>query len=268
MYWKTLARFSRGTEVVRPPDYLDALSYQNQVGWANQSLNTNNEDEMNKVSEFYDRLSLKNPWPEAEDPGVEIQEDMVHGWFSDHHKKALSRLIQKHKIKNVIELGSWEGRSTRWFGLQKEIELIVAVDHWEGSPEHHRNEKFRERLPNLYEKFLRNTYSLNNKVAPLRMPTDEAFKLDLPNENTLVYVDAAHDTESVIRDIGKYIGFTENGGVICGDDWGWKTVKKGVKEFVKQHDKRIELLNEKMVWTISERRSISSFLTSFFESPK
>jgi|TARA_B100000959_G_scaffold191708_1_gene200405 hypothetical protein len=86
---------------------------------------------------------------QVEDPGVEIQEDLVHGWFGDFHKSSLSRLIRKYKIKNVIELGSWEGKSTRWFGCQKEIKFVVAIDHWEGSTEHHRRKSFKKRLPNL-----------------------------------------------------------------------------------------------------------------------
>ena len=84
------------------------------------------------------------------------------------------------------------------------------------------------------------------------MSTDEAFKLELPNECTLVYVDAAHDTESVSKDIGNYIGFAENGGVICGDDWTWKTVRGGVEDFAKKNDKRIGVFQE-TVWALSER---------------
>ena len=82
------------------------------------------------------------------------------------------------------------------------------------------------------------------------MSIDEASRLDLPNEHTLVYVDASHDFESVMRDIGHYIGFSENGGVICGDDWPWSSVSGGVKEYAKQYDKQIEVFHER-VWTLS-----------------
>jgi predicted O-methyltransferase YrrM len=40
----------------------------------------------------------------------------------------------------------------------------------------------------------------------------------------LIYIDGAHDTESVYADIIAWYPHLAEGGVLCGDDWTWSTV--------------------------------------------
>lgn len=44
----------------------------------------------------------------------------------------------------------------------------------------------------------------------------------------MIYLDGAHDTQSVYNDIiARYPHLTDSG-IMCGDDWGWESVQKGV----------------------------------------
>lgn len=60
-------------------------------------------------------------------------------WFS-HNIVGLNAIFEYLKPKRILEIGSFEGRSTVFFAekalaYQSEVE-IVCVDTWEGSAEH------------------------------------------------------------------------------------------------------------------------------------
>jgi predicted O-methyltransferase YrrM len=46
----------------------------------------------------------------------------------------------------------------------------------------------------------------------------------------LVLIDGDHSTEAVCRDIDVWLPKVKNGGILCGDDIGWKTVEDAVIE--------------------------------------
>lgn len=82
---------------------------------------------------------------------------------------------------------------------------------------------------NLYNQFLSNMVHLDiqNKVIPVRMTTLQAASYLNINPD-LVYVDASHAEEDVYNDIKSWYTKLALGGIMCGDDWGWPTVKKAV----------------------------------------
>lgn len=44
----------------------------------------------------------------------------------------------------------------------------------------------------------------------------------------LIYIDAGHETENVYQDILAWYPHLVSGGVLCGDDWMWESVREGV----------------------------------------
>jgi hypothetical protein len=46
---------------------------------------------------------------------------------------------------------------------------------------------------------------------------------------------ASHEYEDVIRDCREYWKILESGGVLFGDDWGWKSVRRAVMDFAKEN---------------------------------
>jgi len=59
------------------------------------------------------------------------------------------------------------------------------------------------------------------------MKTTEAAKaLDVNPD--LIYVDAAHDEQNVYQDVITWYKKLNKNGVMCGDDWYWESVRKGV----------------------------------------
>lgn len=74
---------------------------------------------------------------------------------------------------------------------------------------------------------------------PVKATTNEAisFFYDLQIKPDLIYVDAAHDEESVYQDIVNYFPLVKGHGVICGDDYSWGDggVKRAVNRFAKEN---------------------------------
>jgi hypothetical protein len=149
-----------------------------------------------------------------------------HGWFVN--TDSLGKILLEQQPRVVIEVGSWLGLSTRFIAHHIPVEgKVYAVDTWLGSDEaaHHQD----PRLPYLYQLFLSNVKHarLTHKIIPIRMRSLEAAQaLDVKAD--LIYIDAAHDEENVYLDIMAWYPHLTFNGVICGDDWGWESVRKGV----------------------------------------
>lgn len=167
-----------------------------------------------------------------------------HGWFLN--MGPLRECLKMKPAKVVIEVGCWLGFSTRFIAnLLPEGGRIYAIDTWLGSEEHRDD----PRLPFLYQQFLSNVKhaGLTEKIIPLRMHSHEAAKaLNVPAD--LIYIDASHDEESVYQDILQWYPHLALGGVLCGDDLRWESVRKGVIRAAEKLDLKIS--GEDNFWQI------------------
>ena len=152
-----------------------------------------------------------------------------HGWFGN--EEPLLALMTNRAPRVAIEVGSWLGCSTRFIASHlPEGGKLYAVDTWRGSPGEvvHMEDP---RLPNLYQLFLSNVKhaGLTEVIVPMRMRSLEASRA-LAIQADLIYLDASHETENVYQDIIAWHPHLSPGGVLCGDDWSWPSVRKGVNK--------------------------------------
>ena len=160
-----------------------------------------------------------------------------HNWFSNAAQ--LQQIFDQNNIKTVIEVGSWFGGSTRWFAKQLPGDgFVVAVDTWKGSEEHQPGAfAHHTKLDVLCQQFLSNNIheNLQDKIVPVRMESLEAAKAIslIPD---LFYLDAAHDEESVYNDLKTWVPNFNEKTIICGDDWGWETVRAAVERFAGENN--------------------------------
>lgn len=163
-----------------------------------------------------------------------------HGWYGNG--AWIEKLMTQNKINTVIEVGSWLGCSTRHIAsLLQPNGKLYAVDTWEGSIEHHQNQEWNSMLPTLYHQFLSNIVhaQLTDIVIPMRMTSLSAAKVlqESLSAVDMVYIDAAHDTESVLKDLEAYWVFIKKDiEILCGDDWGWETVRAAVHQFAQKYN--------------------------------
>lgn len=170
------------------------------------------------------------------------------GWFGNADPILKIMTVKKPQI--AIEVGAWLGQSTRFIASHLPQDgKIYAVDTWLGSAEvlH----QVDPRLSSLYQIFLSNVKhaGLTQQIVPVRMRSLEAAKaLDVMAD--FIYIDAAHDEESVYQDILAWHPHLNLGGTMCGDDWMWDSVRRGVVRAAVILNYRIEAVGN--FWFFSE----------------
>lgn len=172
-----------------------------------------------------------------------------HSWFGDSNALELKKLIKIGAIKNIVELGSWMGGSTRFMAKLLPVNgKIYAVDFWGSDVADPQSQEALEKtydLTKIYDQFLSNVIhaNLTDKIVPIRMSTMSAAKkiAELGVEIDLVYVDASHDEISVYQDISTYWPFVSEKGIMCGDDYEFPDVKKAVTKFATEHNLKISV---------------------------
>jgi hypothetical protein len=176
-----------------------------------------------------------------------------HGWYGN------APWVEKifffnPNITTVIEIGSWLGKSTRHIArLLPKQGSLYSIDTWEGSTEHYVNPFYKEKIATLYDQFLSNTIraKLTDKIIPIKSDSALASVTLASIKPDLIYLDAAHDTNSVLRDLTFWYPFIKgNKGILCGDDWTWDSVKIALREFCA--DNNLTLYVNDNFWFIKE----------------
>lgn len=217
--------------------------------------------------DLYDTLGIQNPWKSL------TKSDRLpfdgHGWFPKKTQEPLLSLLKKLQPRYVIELGSWLGSSTRF--LATNVQTVIAIDHWNGSPEHQDREEHQERLKHLFTQFLSNCWDQRERIVPLRATTEEAFNRPLPVPG-LIYVDADHSYDGVMADLERSWKILGKRGVLCGDDWNWRDakgdhpVRQAVKDFAASRSKDIR--THGTFWHLQPKTSGPAYETAPPPTPK
>ncbi len=190
-------------------------------------------------------LRRRYPWPDTI-PDVAPDE---HGWFQSCNARLLKRVLGP-QTKLLVELGSWLGKSARFMLRAAPGATIICIDHWRGSAEHHapRRQDVNDKLPRLYETFLRNMWPWRDRVVPLRGDTvaglRELGRLHLAPD--LVYIDAGHDYENVRADLRTALELFP-AARIAGDDWIYfEGVRRAVGELAEARG--LKIVCEENAW--------------------
>ena len=158
----------------------------------------------------------------------------IHGWIYDDERELLYTLAKDCKGSGVIvEIGSWKGKSTIMLGQGSKDGskiTVYAIDPHIGSPEH------RERYGEVwtFNEFKNNIKGakLDDIVIPIVKTSEKANKnFELPVE--LIFIDGAHDYESVKLDFVLWFPKVIYGGIMAFHDVFEGTgPKKVVEEFL------------------------------------
>jgi hypothetical protein len=195
-------------------------------------------------------LRQRYPWPTVK-PAV--KPDLANTMFSNAQEM---KALLNNSLHIIVELGSWLGSSTRFILDHAPRATVIAVDHWRGSTEHHAQGIYSSKLPTLYETFLVNCWNYANRLIPVRQTTldglTEIYALGIVPD--AVYVDAAHDYDSVMADLEKvYELFPHT--FIMGDDWGWPTVRAAVIAFARKYGFKVIANNKKNFWRYERKKA-------------
>lgn len=181
--------------------------------------------------------------------------DDIPGWMS---KMELAWLIEQSSTrKDIIEIGSWKGRSTKALALSAQG-TVYSIDHWMDEPPAIEN---RKNDSDWLETSLRGSWTIraefhrnlaneiaSGKCVPLGIQSKPAAVKMISVLGTrkvdMVFIDADHEYENVKQDIELYKPMLIDGGLLCGHDYPWPGVCKAVAELVPNH----RYLHETGIW--------------------
>jgi hypothetical protein len=154
-----------------------------------------------------------------------------HGWFGPEHADLLYGALTPD-TRIVLELGSWLGLSTRFIARNAPNAVVLAVDHWAGSPEHRADPNLCRMLPTLYQTFISSCWDYRDRIVPMRMDTISGMKLlhDHGVSPDLIYIDTSPDYGQVKPDIHHAFALFPDA-AIAGDDFLCEGVGRAVREW-------------------------------------
>ena len=205
---------------------------------------------------MWEKFYKKNPY---DDFPLERYQGDIQGWGA--HPIFLE-VIQKIRPQTIIEVGTWKGFTALYMARLMELSNlnghILCIDTWLGSAEHFFSQdpmtilKRKNGFPEIYEQFLANVLfqKRQNVIVPLPQTSDAAFEILSKIKFTadVIYIDGAHDYETVSRDLRNYWSLISSGGVLFGDDYEWPGVRQAVDEFTGRMKLKCFVIGEKYLF--------------------
>lgn len=150
-------------------------------------------------------------------------------WFSDASCEALAGLAGavSHLDGRVVEIGSWQGRSTCALANAVHPEVVHAVDTWQGSPGE--VSRVLATARDVYSEFQANVAALTaGNVVTHRMGWRDY--VTFPTATKFLFIDAEHTYVEVRDNIAAFLPMMVEGGIVCGDDAHHPPVQRAVLE--------------------------------------
>jgi hypothetical protein len=183
-------------------------------------------------------------WPETR-PQIP---PLMHGWFTPENAEMLSRYVHAGTTC-IIEIGSWYGMSAKWFCERAPLAQVYCIDPWEKYPEILTNAEWKRLQPGAYDNFVNNLWDYRQRVHILQMQAHEGIYECRWLNPDLVYIDGDHSTVHVEFDVSN-ARLRWPDAVICGDDWGRKSVQQGILQAVGPSSFALDLMNNGQCWAL------------------
>lgn len=164
--------------------------------------------------------------------------NLGENWFT--YPNLYSNVVKKYgDNSHFVEIGTWKGMSASYMAVEiinsgKNIKFD-CVDTWEYMDlQHDINQTM---FNNLYETFLNNIEPVKHIINPIRRISWEASSLYEDKSLDFVFIDAAHDYDSVIKDIKSWLPKMKSSGILAGHDYrNAPGVKKAVDEVLNENN--------------------------------
>jgi predicted O-methyltransferase YrrM len=169
----------------------------------------------------------------------------IHGWTRPEQLIWLMKAIHALPDSGIaVEIGVWQGRSALSMaeacrGTRKKV---YAIDPWLDGTQSQQSVRevstsnvlsFQE----AHTAFLANLqyFELQDWCIPIRDTSLNVAKTWQHGLIDLIFVDGSHEYDAVAADLEAWMPLIKTGGIICGDDWSWQTVRSAVLGFVNRH---------------------------------
>ena len=158
--------------------------------------------------------------------------EQIDGWFN--FQNIYSLVVRKFNDgSKFVEVGTWKGRSAIYMAVEiinsgKKIKFD-CVDNWEyvNGLQYDLNKSLFG--SDIYQEFLSNISPVSHVINPVKSISWDAATMYEDESLDFIFIDAAHDYNSVRKDILAWFPKLKKGGIIAGHDY---TTHEGVKSAV------------------------------------
>jgi hypothetical protein len=148
----------------------------------------------------------------------------IENWYSDGQAILLAELTKETALVlgELIEFGSWQGKSSIAIANACYPSPLHVVDHWLGNLDEDKNNisviSARER--DVFTEFQQNiAEQTRGNVIVHKQDWREFISEWNGTKIRFCHIDASHDYISVKDNILAVLPFMTEGGILCGDDW-------------------------------------------------
>lgn len=151
--------------------------------------------------------------------------DFSCDWTTDRIPLWTSLLAarREHQLQ-VLEIGSWEGRSALFFLNFLPNAHVVCIDTFGGNAEHHDNSYFAALVPATERRFDANVLGpFGARVEKIKGASGSVLPLLAIDGRRfdVVYVDGSHFAADVYSDAALVWPMVSAGGIVIFDDYNW-----------------------------------------------
>ena len=140
--------------------------------------------------------------------------NFTRDWFTPN-VPVLSQYVFRD-AETILEIGSFEGRSTCWFAEHCSQAHITCVDHFRGSSDMKDID-----MTGLFERFMLNVAHLGHRLAVQVGNSWDVLPTMPKSSFDIVFVDGSHEAQDVLHDAVQAFRLVKTGGLIIFDDYGW-----------------------------------------------
>jgi Methyltransferase domain len=175
-------------------------------------------------------------------------------WMGQEQLGALAALSQStgYLDGEVVEIGTWQGRSAVPIANAIAPAVLHVVDHWLGdsaeavaagtaiNPELVKRDNYGIFQANIAE-------GTAGNVRVWRMDWRQ-FAQEWDQPIRFLHLDATHTTPEVVDNITALLPYGRPGSIFAGDDWNWPTVAAGVRQLFDEADICVQF--DKLWWVV------------------
>lgn len=161
--------------------------------------------------------------PPKKDPSQYFTgKEFTHDWFSANIEM-LDAILRKSRgnVSDVLEIGSFEGRSAIFFLEYFELCKITCIDTFAGTPTSPAFDLYKSSIPNCEKLFDANTRNYGDRVRKIKNKSEEALP-KLAAEGSLfdlIYIDGDHSRNAVFGDSASAWSLLRTRGILIWDDY-------------------------------------------------
>lgn len=168
--------------------------------------------------------------------------EFTNNWFGPNIP-VWRQIIDANKPARILEIGSFEGRSTCWLieacATLADIE-VVCIDTWGGGIEHQPGGGREAQMSEVEARFHRNIAIARSRVphkAEVRLCKDLSSQAlagliaeRRPEPFDLIYIDGSHQAPDVLTDAVLAFQLLKVRGVMIFDDYLWSMDRPGTQD--------------------------------------